>query len=193
MSQRDSGYKRKRYDAYQTPDWVTDVLCRHLRRVDYVWEPAAGKGQMVHALRNNGIKVIASDLISGQDFITVVPGEVPVPAIITNPPFGKAEAFIRRALMWTEPSGLVAMLTNIDFDSASTRIDLFRDHPAFYAKIVLLRRIVWFQRKDAHPSSNHCWLIWDWRHKGQPTIIYDQGVSLVKKIRHDRKNRKPTK
>jgi hypothetical protein len=38
---------------------------------------------------------------------------------------------------------------------------------------VLLHRIVWFEREGtARPSENHCWAIWDRRHRGPPTIAY---------------------
>lgn len=34
------------------------------------------------------------------------------------------------------------------------------------------KRIVWFERKGAAPSFNHAWYIWDWEHRGFPTIAY---------------------
>jgi hypothetical protein len=94
--------------------------------------------------------------------------------VVTNPPFGVggklAVKFIKHAL---ELTPVVAMLARIDFDSGKTRTDLFRDCPTFAHKIVLLDRIVWFARAGAPgPSENHCWLIWDRRHYGPPTIGY---------------------
>jgi hypothetical protein len=58
-------------------------------------------------------------------------------------------------------------------------VHLFRDHPRFAQKIVLLHRIVWFEREGANgPSDNHCWLIWDRRHRGPPTIAYADNGEL---------------
>lgn len=109
-----------------------------------------------------------------------------IDAVITNPPYGiqgkMAERFIRRALIVTRPRrGLVAMLLKPDFDSGSTRPEFFRDCPAWSKKIVLLRRIVWFEPvPDANgrlngPSENHCWYLWSWRHTGPATIAYADG------------------
>jgi hypothetical protein len=42
MSQRESGYQRKRLDQYETPAWVTLALIRHLPVfTGKVWEPGA--------------------------------------------------------------------------------------------------------------------------------------------------------
>ena len=84
-------------------------------------------------------------------------------ALVTNPPFGKrgelAEAFIRHALELEPP--IAAFLLRVDFDSAKTRRDIFQNCPFFAGKIVLLDRIVWFEREGAaSPSENHAWFIW---------------------------------
>jgi hypothetical protein len=63
------------------------------------------------------------------------------------------------------------MLLSVDFDSAKGRANLFRDNPAWAKKLVLTKRIVWFEGVKS-PSVNHAWYIWDWRHSEQPTISY---------------------
>jgi hypothetical protein len=64
MSQRVSGYDRKGRDSYQTPEWVTGALTPYLRTlgVKKIWEPAAGDGQMVTALRKDRFGVIGTDI-----------------------------------------------------------------------------------------------------------------------------------
>jgi hypothetical protein len=50
-----------------------------------------------------------------------------------------------------------------DFGSAKTRTRFFGDCAAFLAKIVLTRRIVWFNRSDGireAPKENHAWCVW---------------------------------
>lgn len=108
-------------------------------------------------------------------------------AVITNPPYGiqgkLAERFIRRALDVVRPRrGIVAMLLKADFDSGSTRRDIFADCAAWSRKIVLLRRIVWFEPvpdpvtgRTSGPSENHCWYVWSWQHIGPPIITYANG------------------
>jgi|SRR5215211_492089 len=173
MSQRESGYERLALDQYETPTWVTAALVPHLPAgISLVWEPASGSGKMVEALKSGGLKVEHSDISSGQDFLQS--RRAGFDAIITNPPYVLAQKFIEHALALMEArGGLVAMLLRSDFDHAKTRVHLFHGCRAFAKKVVLTKRIVWFDDKKAAPSFNHAWFIWDWRHAGPPTISYD--------------------
>ena len=178
MSQRGSGYERKAFDLYETPAWVTAALLPHLRGVTTVWEPAAGSGMMVNALTAGGLKVKASDIASGEDFLTSTP-PVALDAIVTNPPYTLAREFIERALLLMRPRGLVAMLLRTDFDHAASRRHLFSECPAFATKVVLTKRIVWFDGPRAAPSFNHAWYIWDWKRRGSPMLAYAPAPSSL--------------
>lgn len=173
MSQRNSGYARKPDEAYDTPAWVAGVIAPYLRGqgVKYIWEPAPGKGQLVGALRDHGFTVLISD----GDFFTLT--ERPsADALVTNPPFGPngntAAAFIRTALTTGVP--IIALVLRIDFDSGASRTDLFRDCPHFAGKIVLLKRIKWFEG-PRNPSDNHAWFIWDKAKRRREPQIWYQG------------------
>jgi hypothetical protein len=173
MSQRVSGYHRQADEHYVTPVWVARILADYLRgQCRHIWAPAdTEKSPLVDTLHTAGFAVTATvdDFFSRRSL-----PHRGIDAIGTNPPFGvggrTGVAFIKHAL---ELAPVVAMLTRIDFDSGKTRTGLFRDCPAFAHKIVLLDRIVWFAREGASgPSENHCWLIWNRRHRGPPTIGY---------------------
>ena len=178
MSQRDSGYARKERDLYETPEWVTAALIPHLpRRPVFIWEPAEGSGKMARALIPTQSSISGSDIDRGDDFLKF--RERPHPmmdAIITNPPYDLATEFIEHALRLVEDGGMVAMVLRTDFDHAKSRSHLFRDCPAFAKKLVLTRRIVWFEpepgAKGKSPSFNHAWFIWDWRNEGAPKLAY---------------------
>jgi hypothetical protein len=175
MSQRHSGYARKERDLYETPQWVTETL---LDTIDIagpiIWEPAAASGKMVEALTSRGFEVFASDIDGGgDDFLKSNTLPVGCRAIITNPPFNLAQAFIEHALRLTEPvSGMVAMLLRADYDHARTRQHLFGGCDCFALKLALTRRIVWFEGGPGSPSTNHAWHLWDHRHRGPPTLTY---------------------
>lgn len=175
MSQRDSGYARKERDLYETPEWVTLVLRPHLPNAMLVYEPAAGSGKMVNALEKMGHEVASDDIAEGKDFLECTTAGAD--AIITNPPYILAQEFIEHALKITKPeSGLVAMLLRTDYDHAKTRAHLFSGCKQFTKKIVLTKRIVWFEAaegKSAAPSFNHAWYIWDWKNQSAPVIAYD--------------------
>jgi hypothetical protein len=179
MSQRESGYERKERDLYETPAWATEALLPHLRPLKVIWEPACASGKMVRVLATVA-EVWGCDIEPGAEFVYAdFLGPTPrvdvdyISAIITNPPYELATEFIERALDRTRHlGGLVAMLLRTDFDHAKTRARLFADHPAFAKKVVLTRRIRWFEDSKGSPSFNHAWFIWDWLHVGAPTLAY---------------------
>jgi hypothetical protein len=163
MPQRHSGYERKDRDLYCTPPGVTRSLIPYLpKRVRTIWEPAAGKNDMVDALRLAGYDVLGTDIATGHDFLTAKHCDRDL--IGTNPPNSKAPKFIAKALELMKPHrGAVAMLLNIDFDCAGSpeRTRLFQ-YP-FAIRLVLRNRIAWFEPVIAAPSEHHCWCIWDWQ------------------------------
>jgi hypothetical protein len=180
MSQRESGYERKAFDLYETPDWVTGVLVPHLPSRplgSFIWEPAAGSGQMCQSLVNRmpAAFIYGTDIRDGVDFLKTSEPPIPCEAIITNPPYTHAAEFVAHALRLMEPTGgVVAMLLRSDFAHAKSRQGLFRDCPAFYRKVELLKRITWFKPKPGErgksPSENHAWFIWDWKNEAAPTL-----------------------
>jgi hypothetical protein len=174
MSRVTRDYPRQADEDYATPDWVGGVIAVWLKGqgVRAIWEPARGAGMLASSLLGRGFEVDAPI----RDFFAERTWPSWSDALVTNPPYGRrgelAEAFIRRAVLVLE-APIAAFLLRVDFDSAKTRADLFRDCPWFAGKIVLLDRIVWFERKGAAgPSENHAWAIWRRSHTGRPWIAY---------------------
>jgi hypothetical protein len=178
MSQRVSNYPRQAHECYETPPAVTRIVAPHFRNrfCEHLWDPADGPASKIaNALRADGFRVTATR----DDFLqkTARP-DAEITGIVTSPPYGPsgrlACAFIEHALKLVP---IVAMLLRVDFDSGKTRTHLFRDNAAFTHKIVLLDRIVFFERDDGTaeaPSDNHAWFIWDQRRveRCPPTIGY---------------------
>jgi hypothetical protein len=170
MSQRDSGYERKERDLYETPAWVTATLLQDgLRPAERIWEPACGSGKMVSALGVLDAEIIGTDIDTGIDFLQAT--EPLAQAIITNPPYVLAQEFIEHALRLTAPDGFVAMLLRTDYDHAKTRQHLFGGCPHFARKLVLTKRIKWFEDTKGQPSFNHAWYVWDWLNEGAEPIL----------------------
>ena len=126
---------------------------------------------MVATLRRAGFDVVASDIADGRDFLSE-PAPQPFQAIITNPPYELATEFIDRALSIIPADGFVAMLLRTDFDHAKSRQHLFSECASFWKKVVLTKRVKWFEDSDGQPSFNHAWFIWDKQHEGPPTLAY---------------------
>lgn len=175
MSQRDSGYERKERDLYETPEWVTRAVLNHLPFVyqGRVWEPACGSGKMLKVLVDRcGEYACGTDIDTGTDFLAASAAH-DVSGIVTNPPYVQAQSFCEHAIQLMRPvSGFVAMLLRTDFDHAKTRQHLFGSSKCFARKLVLTKRIQWFEDSKGSPSFNHAWFIWDWKHQGAPTLAY---------------------
>ncbi len=175
MSQRESGYERKERDLYETPEWVTHALVSHLPRPPQlgVWEPACGSGKMVAALGVLDCPIDGTDIsLNPEHDFLLADSALDFDAIITNPPYQLAQEFIEKSLELMACDGVVAMLLRTDFDHAKTRQHLFSGCRAFAKKLVLTKRIKWFEESKGQPSFNHAWFIWDWKHRGAPTLAY---------------------
>jgi hypothetical protein len=140
---------------------------------------------MAETLRAAGAKVIATDIVDRGyaeldrilDFTTSTPRGLRFSGIITNPPGGERNAlavrFAELGLERIPPGGFLALLLPNDFDSAKSRRHLFADCPSFSAKLVLTRRIVWFESERAAPKENHSWFVWRKRSRSRmPIILY---------------------
>jgi hypothetical protein len=192
---------RQERDFYPTREaWVTETLLDHVDLGGLtVWEPAAGEGDMAKVLEaSSAARVYCSDVTDRgypldaiHDFtapISPAP-ELRFDAIVTNPPGGPryttAEAFIESGLRHIARGGLLALLLPTDFDSAGRRRPLFQNNPWFCAKIVLTRRIVWFERPDgdrAAPKENHAWYCWQrapLRASRAPLTLYGPEIQLA--------------
>lgn len=186
MTEVASGYERVNLEKYYTPLWAVDAVLRAMPLPvgSIVYDPAAGEGAVLRAAWSLGLYAHGADIvpdaagIATADFLT---DHRPRKAIVTNPPYGAggrmACAFIRHALAVTrEERGQVAMLLRADFDSAPGRVDIFRDHPAFAERLVMLKRVKWtnvVQVEGKGPSTNHTWFCWDWsRAAGFPAVRY---------------------
>ena len=200
MGKHETGYARVERDLYATREaWVTQALLKHVDLIDaHVWEPAAGRHAMMALVLAKVARVHCSDIAPERvawecaavhDFTTATlprgwQGRVNFDAIVTNPPFGSrgklAEAFIRAGLKHIErgEARALALLLPADFDSAATRARLFGYCGLFRAKLILTKRIVWFEREDGEreaPKENHAWYIWErslLRRTGAPLLLH---------------------
>ena len=87
----------------------------------------------------------------------------------------KARGYTRFHTMRT---AIFLIAGKLDFASINPTVALptsrfFADCHAWACKLVLLKRILWFEsRTGMGPSENHAWFLWSWRHTGSPMIAY---------------------
>jgi hypothetical protein len=152
MAQRNSEYARKADDYYATPQWVWDAL--------YEVEPWARAAADCAPAARYGY-----DFLSDWDLSDDV---------ATNPPYGKlAEKFVRHALDLPAKVNCAFLLPHT-WDTAKTRVDLFRDQ-RFWRKYAITKRISWANiEHTASPSTNHAWYVWRAEPRGfiRPTMVW---------------------
>ena len=186
MGKHETGYERQDRDFYPTPDWPIEALAEHVElRGKRILECACGDGRMARVLEAAGAYVTAFDIADYgyggvRDFLR---DEFPeqFDGTITNPPYGPrgktAEAFIETGIRRLGNTFL-ALLLPADFDSAATRRRFFDECTAFTAKIILTRRVKWFQNPTnpkVTPKENSAWFLWEravLRVRRPPIILY---------------------
>ncbi len=181
-----SNFERKVNDLYETEPWATRALLRHFPVTGLtVWEPAAGNHKIASVLRAEGAAdVITSDIATYDrqhdaiiDFLKIGCVSKPAHAIITNPPYGKANRdavkFAKNAL--DRCNGMVALLLTAKFDFGKTRKFLFQDNPRFMAKIALLDRISWAGNGETG-TEDHAWYVWGPKDRqgAAPVMLYGE-------------------
>jgi len=86
-------------DCIMTPDSLAVAIVKHFSPDGYtIMDPCEGEGAFVRAFHNHGIKLVFSgDITNGpeEDFMT---WDAPVSWIITNPPWSKFLAFLKKSM-----------------------------------------------------------------------------------------------
>lgn len=165
-----AAWDRKPQDFYATPVDVTQVLCERMA-LDrqplplLIREPCCGEGHISEVLRHYGHTVDSSDIrhtgygSGGVDYLASRDHShtYPYDAVITNPPFSDAEAFIRRAL---EDAPLVAMLLPSGFWHARGRSRLFESRPPQAILALTWRPAFLEAERGKSPLMNCIWTVW---------------------------------
>lgn len=199
-----SAFERIPKDRYWTHPSVTAAFLRRFHSLvsegvvppveGQVWEPSCGRGDIARCLIDYGYELICTDIdmsefdaglpviCQTQDFLSEELPDYLLPqvgAIVMNPPYDKAEEFLKRALSF-ENVRVVAAVLRSEFNSAKgkrgARRRLF-SQPPFAYEIVLTSRPRWdwwFRDKpEASPRHNYSWFVWDRQWQGRSTQFWE--------------------
>jgi hypothetical protein len=166
-------------DAYSTPVIAVAALLTVEALPYYIWEPAAGHGNIVRFLRGRGHSVIASDICHyggcaldfEADFLTQVRAPARTEMVITNPPYRYAAKFVDHALMLCPR---VIMLARLAFLESECRARIL-DTGTLAAVHVFKRRLPFMHRENwtgprASSAIPYAWFSWDRNHVGPATV-----------------------
>ena len=108
---------------FQTPAGALLPLFPYLKKGWKIWECASGRGNLEKGLKDMGYSVVATDILTGQDFLNYKPDNFD--CIITNPPFSIKQEFLKRAYEIGKPFAFLLPLTT--FETAK-RQELFKKY-----------------------------------------------------------------
>ena len=157
----------------------------------WIWECAAGNGNLSNWLRENGYNVIASDLkyrgctdgsiIDRLDFLKTVPynkfkGAAAHPfVILTNPPYSLATEFIEHALDILPNGGLYIALMNITYLHGIDRYKRVYSKGTLREVYVFSKRIHVYKNNIPTGHASICvyaWYVFQKGYNGQPTLYW---------------------
>lgn len=170
-------WARKPADLYPTPADCTYSLLPHIQHLlpaeAVVLEPACADGQMVNPLQEFGFDVDGYDLrpevlggVGGVDFLDKsngMFGNRDYDAVITNPPFSAAEAFIRRAI---ELAPVAVMLLKAQYWNTKNRRKLFRETKPCMELNLTWRPAFLEKERGKSPLMDCMWVVWVRGHEG---------------------------
>jgi len=188
-------------DFYRTPDWVVRALLESEPLHGPILEPACGDGSIISQILESGVcrpellvgveihraraesaaanrwgsRVVWGNFLEGLDCWQHIE---PRPcAIITNPPYRHAAAFIRRSLEVVQPGGKVCMLLRLNFlGSSRKRLDVVGADSGLSRVIVLAKRPSF--TGTGTDACEYAWMIWIKGYRGDPRIsVYNEGAS----------------
>ena len=157
----------------------------------FIWECAAGNGNLSNWLKQNGYNVIASDLkyrgctdgsiIDGLDFLTTYPynkfkGAAAHPyVILTNPPYSLATEFIEHALNILPNGGLYIALMNITYLHGIDRYKRVYSKGTLREVYVFSKKIHVYKNNIPTGHTSMCvyaWYVFQKGYNGQPTLYW---------------------
>lgn len=140
--------KETRSDDWQTPPHALEPLLPWLKPAWLIWEPCAGKGNLVKALRERDFLVYASDIKNHRNFLKLPRGLLceemqfivrAYDCIVTNPPYSLKLEFLTRAYELQKPFAFLMPLFTFE---GPNRQALFEKHGL---EVILLDHRVEFE------------------------------------------------
>lgn len=191
MRQEDDFYATNPEAIEKLLDNCSDYLNTRFKDMQFmnysIWECACGNGNLVHALKNRGYAVLATDIkdrgcgLSGVDFLKADPIKLftrKEPYIIlTNPPYSLATEFIEHALEILPEVGLYIVLMNITYLAGQKRYREIYSKGCLREVYVFSKRVECWKNgerpKDKCGSiANYAWYVFQKGYNGQPTLYW---------------------
>ena len=139
-------------NIYYTPINAIQPILKLIPKDFMIWECCNGQGHISSYLKENGYKVITSDITEGKDCLTYNPDHFDM--IITNPPFKLKTKIIQRCIQLNKP---FLLLVPVNILESKKRYKLFKEYGISYFQ--LSERIDYI-KPDGKESKSPFWSVW---------------------------------
>lgn len=163
-------------DFYATEPRAVQDLLNVEKFSNTVWECAVGQGHMANVLKDNGYKVLASDLIDrgyeGTEIKSFLEYKDNDKDIITNPPFKLAQEFLEHAQKISKKGTRIAFFLKLTWLESRRRGELFKKYPPKYIYVFSTRRLCakGGRFEDYSSPAAYCWYIWEVGEHTEPIV-----------------------
>ncbi len=168
-------------DLYETPAVATEALLRVEPLAGLIWEPCAGRGAIARVLRAAGHHVVTQDLVAYEgadagietpiDFLMETRAPEGCAAIVTNPPYKLADAFVRRGLLLAPRVIVLLRLMALEGTGRSDLIDRhLRRVWAGRERLPAMHREGWAGNKISASGAPFAWFVFDAAARGDAPV-----------------------
>lgn len=170
---------REQHDYYATEPKAAILLMKSEQLSSQIWECACGEGHLAKEFEKAGYTVYASDIVNRgygykKDFLKSTKLPHKEVDIITNPPYSKAEEFIRHGIELVGDGHKVIMFLKIQFLEGKTRRKLFDTYKPKVIHVSTSRIKCAingeFDKYAKAPAICYAWYVWEKGYNGD-TII----------------------
>lgn len=171
---RASGYNRVASDWYVEPPSCVDALLDVEPLRGLSWDPSCGSGNIPRRMIARGLECVGSDIEDrgyGEPNVDFFEADRHVANIISNPPYGLIEPYIRHALGLAERK--VCILARLALLEGQRRRGLFQTTPLARVWVSAKRISMPPGGSGIRPEGGsiaYAWFVWDHDHTGPATV-----------------------
>lgn len=141
---------------FQSPPEALIPISPYLPKDKVIWECACGKGNLSRRLEELDYTVIASDILTGSDYLTWQP-PMDWDIAVTNPPYTIKDKFLTRAYLLGKPFAFLLPITALE---GKKRQALYRNYGL---ELVLFDKRINFEVPSGKGSTSWfatAWFTW---------------------------------
>lgn len=178
-------WERDEYDWYVEPIECSMALLDYLKIEGLIWDPACGMGNIISSCEALGLKAFGSDIVRRNaycsrevDFLSANNDEK-ADHIVSNPPFGVSENFVRHALKIMPTGSTVSMILPLVWASGfSTKRSWLPESPLKYLMPISPRpsmppgAVIVAGEKPGNGTKDFAWFTWEIGYSGPPHLHF---------------------